>query len=296
MKYTFTGLFTALITPFDSNGKISEKELFALIDKQIEGNVDGIVILGTTGESPTINSNEQKYLIDRSIKYINKRCKVIIGTGSNSTSTTINNSLFAEAAGADGLLVVNPYYNKPTQKGLLEHFKVVAQSVKTPIILYNIEGRTGVNLETPTLVKLSEIPNIVAVKEASGNITQIKEVIAAVPDGFSVLSGDDAITLDLIKSGGHGLVSVMSNILPDRMKNFVDLCNNRDWENASKTKNNLDPLFDVAFVETNPQPLKTMMAASGLCQEIFRLPLTTMDSKNKDVVLNAWERWKANNI
>lgn len=285
-------MFTALITPFEKDGSIDKSNLFKLIDNQINAGVDGIVILGTTAESPTLSSSEQKDIIEISVKYINKRCEVIVGTGSNSTSETIQKSLHAQEVGVDGLLIVNPYYNKPTQKGLFEHFTAIADAVETPIILYNILGRTSVNIETPTLIKLSKHKNIVAVKEASGNLQQIKEVIAAVPVGFTVLSGDDALTIELMKLGGHGVVSVVGNILPFEMVKLVKACSENNQEKAQKINDSLKILFNAAFIETNPQPIKTMMAKDKLCQEIFRLPLTTMENENKVKVLNIWDEWK----
>ena len=291
MESIFKGLYTALITPFSKNGEIDYSALYKLIDQQLSAKIDGIVILGTTGESPTISGDEKKDLIQKSIAYIDGRSQVVIGTGTNCTKTTIENSIFAEKSGADGLLVVNPYYNKPTQKGLYEHFKAVAESVNIPVILYNIKGRTGVNIETPTLLKLAEINNIVSVKEASGDMEQIKTVIKSVPKHFTVLSGDDDITMELIRSGGHGVVSVTSNIVPCEMKDFVQNCIDANFESAITMYNKLSPLFSAAFIETNPQPIKTLLAYKGLCEEIFRLPLTTMEPGNKERLLSVWNEY-----
>lgn len=288
----FKGLFTAIITPFLFDGTLDKVSLCKLIEKQIESNVDGIVVMGTTGESPTISTEEHDEIISFCVQYIDGRCKVIAGTGSNCTHEAIHHSLHAEKAGVDGLLIVNPYYNKPTQKGLYEHFKSIANAVKTPIILYNIEGRTGVNLETSTLLRLAKHPMIVSVKEASGNIAQIKEVIEAVPKGFTVLSGDDGLTMELMQLGGHGAISVLSNILPKEMSNLVKTCEAKSWNQALIIHNNLNNLFQACFIETNPQPIKTLLAHQGECEEIFRLPLTTMEHQNKEALLLVWNNWK----
>ena len=288
----FTGCYTALITPFKENGDLDEDAFTRLINFQIESDIDGLVILGTTGESPTVSAEEHNYIIKRAVEIAHKRTKIIAGTGSNCTAEAIFYSQEAEKSGADGLLQVNPYYNKPTQKGLYQHFKAVAESVKIPIILYNIMGRTGVNLETSTLLKLAEIENIVSVKEASGNLKQIEEVIQAVPENFSVLSGDDGLTLKLCELGGHGVISVLSNILPKEMKGLVDSCNAENWTEAEKIQKKLSPLFEVCFIETNPQPIKTLLAVEGFCEEVFRLPLTTLESENRKKLLKVWETYK----
>ncbi len=292
----FKGLYTAIITPFLSDGTLDKVSLCKLINTQIESKVDGIVVMGTTGESPTISTKEHDEIISLCVQYIDGRCKVIAGTGSNSTREAIHHSQHAEKAGVDGLLIVNPYYNKPTQKGLYEHFKSIADAVNTPIILYNIEGRTGVNLETSTLLRLAKHPMIVSVKEASGNINQIKEVIESVPEGFTVLSGDDGLTMELMKNGGHGLISVLANILPKEMFNLVNSCKRNSWDEASMLSNNLKDLFYACFIETNPQPIKTLLAHHGKCEEVFRLPLTTMEPNNKEKLLFVWNNWNHKSI
>lgn len=284
------GLYTALITPFLSDGSIDEQNLYRLIDHQIENGVDGIVLLGTTGESPTISSQEHDELIAKATQYINKRCKVIAGTGSNCTREAIHHSQQAQLSGVDALLVVNPYYNKPTQKGLYQHFTAVADAVEIPIILYNIEGRTGVNLNTSTLLELAKHPRIVGVKEASGDLIQIEEVINSVPENFVVLSGDDGITAQVMQMGGHGVVSVASNILPQEMTNMVQAGLRGDWITVQAINQLLHTLFDTLFIETNPQPIKTLLSHEGWCEEVFRLPLTTMEDNNKSIVLQTWQQ------
>lgn len=288
----FTGLYTAIITPFRKNGDFDEAAFSRIIEQQISGGVDGIVVLGTTGESPTVTPEEHDMITKLAVNLVNKRVKVIAGAGSNSTQEAIDRSLHAQNVGVDGLLQVNPYYNKPSQEGLYQHFQAIAQSVEIPIILYNIAGRTGVNLETETLLRLVDHPNIVSVKEASGDMKQIKEVINSVPEDFTVLSGDDGLTLDLMKSGGHGVISVLSNVLPTQMQELVTAAREKDWDKAEKSHQNLSDLFNHCFIETNPQPIKTLMAHEGLCEEVFRLPMVNMEEGNKAIVLQDLEDLK----
>jgi len=277
------GVFTAIITPFKEDGSLDEECLKKLIDFNIENGVSGIVPCGTTGESPTLNHDEHDRVIELTVQHINKRVPVIAGTGSNSTAEAIRLSKHAEEAGADGLLIVNPYYNKPTQEGLYRHFKAVADAVKIPVVVYNIKGRTGVNVETATLMRIvKDCSNVVAVKEASGDINQMKDVIAQRPKGFSVLSGDDNITLELIKAGGNGVVSVASNLVPDRMVAMVKAALDGNFEEAEKLNNELTPLFDVEFIETNPIPIKAALAMKGMIKEVYRLPMCELRPENKE--------------
>jgi len=279
----YKGVFTAIITPFKEDGSLDEECLKKLIDFQIENGISGIVPCGTTGESPTLDHDEHDKVIELTIQHVNKRVPVIAGTGSNSTAEAIRLSKHAEEAGADGLLIVNPYYNKPTQEGLYRHFKAVADAVNINVVVYNIKGRTGVNVETPTLVRLmNNCNNIVAVKEASGNLDQMKEVIAKRKEGFAVLSGDDGITLDLIKAGGNGVVSVASNIVPDRMVAMVSKALEGNMEEAEKLNKELDPLFEAEFIETNPIPMKCALAMKGMCKETYRLPMCELMPENKE--------------
>lgn len=289
----FTGVYTAVITPFKSDGSFDEKSFEAIIEQQIAGGVDGLVILGTTGESPTVNPIEHEQIMQCALGCAAGRVTLIAGTGSNSTREAVDLSIAAEQMGYDALLQVNPYYNKPNQEGLYQHFKAVADSVTIPIMLYNIAGRCGVNLETSTLLRLAEHPQIVAVKEASGNLEQIREVITQVPDDFTVLSGDDNLTLELMKMGGHGVVSVLSNALPAEMKALVDACANRKWTPAEAMQEKLAALFKLCFIEPSPQPIKTLMAEKGLCEEAFRLPMIKMEASNKTALLTAWEKFQA---
>lgn len=280
----FEGTFTAIITPFREDGSVDEEALKKLIDYNIENGVSGIVPCGTTGESPTLSNAEHGRVIELTIEHVKKRVPVIAGTGSNCTREAVRLSQHAEEAGADGVLLVNPYYNKPTQEGLYRHFKAIADAVKIPCIIYNIKGRTGVNVETRTLMRLvKERKNIAAVKEASGDINQIKDVIRQRPEGFSVLSGDDNITLELIKAGGNGVISVASNIVPDKMSEMVRLALDGKLEDAEKINSELAPLFEAEFIETNPIPIKYMLSLKGMCNEVYRLPMCELmpDSKEK---------------
>ncbi len=284
----FQGLYTAVITPFQSDESFDEAAFARICEQQIAGGVDGIVVLGTTGESPTISPREHKIILQKAVDIIAGRTKVIAGTGSNCTREAIDLSVAAQQCAMDGLLQVNPYYNKPTQEGMFQHFSKIADHVDIPIMLYNIAGRCGVNLETPTLLRLAKHPNIVAVKEASGNMEQIKQVIQAVPDGFNVLSGDDALTLDIMKHGGHGLVSVLSNAVPKQMKTMIDAATQNNWAQAKEIHMALSDLFGACFLESNPQPIKTIMAEMGFCKTVFRSPMVEMDPKNKEKLLHLW--------
>ncbi len=278
----FTGAYTAIITPFDEKDRVDYDALEILIEMQIKGGIDGIIVCGTTGESPTLNHFEHSDVIRFVIDKARKRVKVIAGTGSNSTKEAIELSKNAELDEADALLLVNPYYNKPTQEGLYRHFKSISEAVHTPIILYNIKGRTGVNIETSTLIRLiKDCPNIIGVKEASGDINQIREVIAKKPGYFTVLSGDDSITFDLMKSGGDGVISVASNIIPDKISKLVKLGLDKNFSDAQKLNEELTPLFKACFIETNPIPIKSMLAMKGLCKEVYRLPLCELLPENR---------------
>lgn len=288
----FEGLYTALITPFTEYNTVDYSALENIIEYQIENNIDGLVPCGTTGESPTLSHEEHDRVIAQTIKFARNRIPVIAGTGSNATNEAIRLSQHAEDAGVDAVLLVNPYYNKPTQKGLYLHFKAVADSVKVPCILYNIKGRTGVNLETETLLRLvSDTKNIVAVKEASGDLIQIEDVINRSKDGFSVLCGDDNLSLEVIKKGGHGVISVASNLFPQKMHELVHSAINGDFKKAEDLDDWFSPFFKACFFETNPIPIKTAMAYKGHCKEIFRLPLCSMQSaEKKNELLNIVDR------
>ncbi len=279
MNQSLTGVFTAIVTPFTDSGKIDEESYAKLIQKQIKAGISGIVPCGTTGESPTLSHQEHDHMIEMTIDLVGGRVPVVAGTGSNSTAEAVRLSLHAQKAGADVVMLVNPYYNKPTQQGLYLHFREIANAIDIPCIVYNIKGRTGVNVETETLLKLVEsCPNVIGVKEASGDLAQMKEVIDQTPAGFSVLSGDDNIALKLIELGGSGVVSVASNIAPGKMVALVNAALNGDFETAKEMDYELSILFKALFLETNPIPIKAAMAMTGLLRENYRLPMCSLSS------------------
>jgi 4-hydroxy-tetrahydrodipicolinate synthase len=288
----FSGVYTALITPFTRSGLVDEEAMARIIDHQIRDGIDGLVPCGTTGESPTLSHPEHDRVIALTVEQARGRVPVIAGTGSNATSEAVRLSQHAQDSGVDAVLLVNPYYNKPTQKGLYLHFKAIADAVHIPCILYNIKGRTGVNLATDTLARLAnDCANIVAVKEASGDIKQMRDVLALGLDGFSVLSGDDNMALDLIESGGDGVISVASNLLPQMIHEMVHLALGGDMAAARTKEALLAPFFAACFCETNPIPIKTAMARYGWCNETFRLPICTLeDERHRQQIYDALDR------
>ncbi len=276
----FKGSIVAIVTPF-KNGKIDEKKLKELIDFQIKNGTSGIVPCGTTGESATLSFEEHDKVIVVTIKQVNKRIPVIAGTGSNSTEEAIMLTKHAAKAGACASLQVAPYYNRPTQKGLYEHFKAVADSVEIPIMLYNIASRTGVNIEPETIARLSrDCKNIVAVKEASGNLEQMARVKLLTGDKFDLLSGDDGLTLPALSIGGTGIVSVVANIVPKDVAALVNEFEKGNIEKARQIHYKLLPLIKAMFIETNPIPVKTAMGLLGMCEPDLRLPLCEMLPEN----------------
>ncbi|MFP3190693.1 MAG: 4-hydroxy-tetrahydrodipicolinate synthase [Thermoproteota archaeon] len=278
----FKGCITAIVTPFQKNLEVDFQGLRRLISFQIENGIDGIVVLGTTGESPTITEEERKQILKVAVDVANGKIPVIAGTGTYSTAESIKMTREAAEIGVDGALIVAPYYNKPTQEGLYRHFKAIAESVDIPIILYNIPGRTGVNIEVSTQSRLLEINNIVSVKEASGNIQQIMDVISILPSNKTVLSGDDNLTFPIMACGGKGVISVVSNILPRQVKELVTSVLNGNLQRAREIHYNLMPIFKAAFLETNPIPIKTAMNLVGLPAGPCRPPLCEMSQQNLD--------------
>jgi 4-hydroxy-tetrahydrodipicolinate synthase len=277
----FQGAFTALITPFTRDGKVDERALRKLVDFQIEGGIDGLVPVGTTGESPTLSPEETEQVIRIVVEQARGRVPVIAGTGSNSTEKAIHMTEKAKRIGASASLQVAPYYNKPTGEGFYRHFTAIADAVDLPMVVYNIPGRTGKNIENPVMLRLAEHRNIAAVKEASGNISQMMDLIAKKPKDFDVLSGDDNLTYPLMALGGRGVISVASNIVPERMKDLTQAALKGDWERARKLHYDLLPLFKGIFLETNPIPIKAAMALKGLVEEVYRLPMCPMSEENK---------------
>src|SRR3989338_2337331 len=269
----FEGAITAMITPFTPNGEIDYEGLRRNVRFQIEEGINGLLPLGTTGETPTLSAEEKEKVAKAVIEEAGGKVPVLVGTGSYSTKTTIEHTKKAKALGADAALIVSPYYNKPTQEGLYLHFKTVAESVDIPIIIYNIQSRTGVNIETGTLLRLSSIKNIISVKEASGNMNQMMDVINQLPKDFVVLSGDDSLTLPLMSLGGRGVISVVSNLLPKKVSRMVELYLEGKTEEAKKLHYELLPIFRAAFIETNPMPIKAAMSICGMPAGKCRLPL-----------------------
>jgi 4-hydroxy-tetrahydrodipicolinate synthase len=278
---TFRGSFVAMITPF-KDGKIDEAKVRELVEFHVAGGTDGLIPCGTTGESPALSHEEHRRLIDVVVAAAAGRLPVVAGTGSNSTAEAISLTKHAERAGARAALVVNPYYNKPTQEGLYRHFRAVAEAVSIPILVYNIQSRTAVNVETDTLARLvRDCRNIVGVKEASGSLDQMSQVVQACGPDFAVLSGDDNITLPLMAIGGRGVVSVIANILPRETSELTHAALDGDWKRARELHYRLFPLARAAFLETNPIPIKEAMAMAGMIEPEFRLPMCRMSDANR---------------
>jgi 4-hydroxy-tetrahydrodipicolinate synthase len=276
----FQGVYTALITPF-KDGKVDFEALGKMIGVQYENGVDGIVPCGSTGESSTLSHEEHEAVIEFCVKRAKGKMKILAGTGSNSTSEAIRLTTSAKKAGCDGALVISPYYNKPTQKGLYLHFKAVADAVDIPIALYNIAGRTGVNIEPATMAKLAkDCKNIIGVKEASGSLDQMSAIKSLIPD-FELISGDDALTLPLLSIGGCGIISVITNIVPSEVAALVKAFNAGDIAKARTIHYRLLPLIKVMFIETNPIPVKTAAGFLGICGGDLRLPMCEMEDANK---------------
>jgi len=280
----FEGAFTALVTPFKDN-KIDYGALEKIIEMQISGGIDGIVPMGSTGESPTVSFEEHKDLIKMVVKLVGNRAKIIAGTGANSTEEAIHLTKAAEDYGVDGAMLVNPYYNKPTQKGLIAHFESIAKSVSLPIIIYNIPSRTGVNFLPENMHELiNRTDNIVAVKEASGDITQMMRVIELCGDRLTLLSGDDNMLLPVLAIGGKGIISVISNFLPSDLKRIVSLYNEGKYEDSKEAFYKILPLMRCMFLETNPIPVKAAMEMLGYCSSHVRLPLVPLSEENRSIL------------
>ena len=284
MNKNFAGLNTAVVTPFTNDKKIDYKALEFLIIRQIENKVDGLVLLGTTAESPTIIEREAEEIICKAVALAKGTTNIIVGTGSNDTQRTLEKTKWAKDLGADAVLLMTPYYNKPNQEGLYRHFSHVADHVNIPIILYNIAGRTAVNLETSTLKKLAQHDNIIGVKEASGDLKQIMDVTSCALKDFIVLSGDDALTYMIMSLGGHGVVSVIANVLPGEMKKLLKV-----GDNSRKIHYKLYELMKALLsYDSNPIPIKSLLAEEGLIIEAYRLPLIAMDGVKKQKLLKIY--------
>jgi 4-hydroxy-tetrahydrodipicolinate synthase len=269
----FTGTGTALVTPFRRDGSLDEPTLRALIKRQIDAGIDFLVPCGTTGESPTLTREEHLRVVEIAVEQAKGRVPVLAGAGGYNTAEVIALARELAEIGAAGILSVTPYYNKPTQEGLFQHYQAIAQAITLPIVVYSVQGRTGVNVEPATVRRLAAIENIIGIKEASGNISQMAAILNAVPDDFTVLSGDDAITLPLIALGGRGVISVVSNEVPAEMARLTRLALSGDFVAAREIHRRVHPLMEVNFVESNPIPVKAAMAQMGLLEAVWRLPL-----------------------
>ena len=278
------GCGTALVTPFSQDGAVDENALRNLVNWQVESGIDFLVPCGNTGETPTLNHDEWLRVIDLTIEVVAGRVPIVAGATSNSTQDAVAKAKeVAQRPGVNAILTASPYYNKPTQEGQYRHFRAIAEAVDKPIILYNVPGRTSANLEPATLARLSEVPNIVGVKEASGNMTQIAEVLNLVPETFLVLSGDDAVTLPVIALGGVGVISVASNEIPREMAEMTRAALNNDWATARTLHRKYLPLMNANFIESSPLPVKAVLAMMGKIEEVYRLPLLPMrrDTRSK---------------
>ena len=285
MRTAFTGVGTALITPFTQSGAVDDAGVKRLARRQIDAGVHFLVPCGTTGETPTLTEDERRRVVELVVEEAAGRVPVLAGAGGYDTRDVAHAARAMEKAGAQGLLSVTPYYNKPTPEGLYQHFTVVADATPLPIILYNVPGRTGCNIDATTCARLATIPTIVGVKEASGNIQQMVEVCRAVPSDFIVLSGDDALTLPLMAVGGRGIISVASNEIPAEMSQMVEAAERGDFAAARQIHTRLLPLLLGNFIESNPGPVKFAMAAMGLCEEVFRLPMVSPRPASKEKIL-----------
>ena len=281
----FKGTGTALITPFNEDLSVDYTSLKDIVRQQLKGGVDALIVLGTTGESPVINDEERKKIVSTVQEEVNGKIPVIVGTGTNNTMHVVELNRMAEELSADGLLIVNPYYNKGTQKSLVEHYSYISERTTLPIILYNVPSRTGMNILPSTAIEIFEkCRNVVAIKEASGNISQIAELIAQKPPDFRVLSGNDDQTLPIMALGGEGVVSVFSNPYPQLMKRLTDALINYKMEEAVKLNSKFNDLMNKLFIEASPAPVKYVMSRLGLCKNVLRMPLSRLTDKNVPVL------------
>jgi 4-hydroxy-tetrahydrodipicolinate synthase len=287
MRTPWTGCGTALVTPFTRDGALDEAGVRRLARRQIDAGMHFLVPCGTTGESPTLSEEERFRVVALVVEEADGRVPVLAGAGGYDTREVIHTAQKMKRLGAAGILSVTPYYNKPTQEGLFQHYSKIAGEVGLPIIVYNVPGRTGCNVEVATLARLSQVANIAGVKEASGNVSQMCEICRAVPDDFVVLSGDDALTLPLMAIGGHGTISVIGNEAPREMSRMVELAESGDFAGARAIHRQLMPLMSANFVESNPIPVKAAMAAMGLLEEIYRLPMVPPSDASRRRILDA---------
>jgi len=287
MRQAFTGVGTALVTPFTKSAALDEAAVRRLGRRQIDAGIHFLCPCGTTGESPTLTDAEKLRIVEILVAEAGGRVPILAGAGGYNTKEVIELAREMEKRGASGFLSVTPYYNKPTQEGLYQHYKAIADSTALPIVVYNVPGRTGVNVEIATLARLAQIPNIVGVKEASGNVTQMVDVCRSVPDSFLVLSGDDALTLPLMSVGGRGIISVASNEIPAEMAQMVEAAERNDFAAARAVHDRIVALMQINFIEANPVPVKAAMAAMGLLEETYRLPMCPPKPESREKILKA---------
>lgn len=288
----FKGSIVAIVTPFKRDGEIDEENLRKLVEFQIENGTDGIVPCGTTGEASTLDYEEHDKVIEIVVHQAKKRVPIIAGTGSNSTKEAIEITEHAKKVGADGALLVTPYYNKPSQEGLYRHYKTVAEAVALPQVLYNVPGRTGINMLPQTVARLAEIPNIVAIKEAAGSIQQASELISLCGDRINILSGDDFITFPLLACGGSGVISVTANIMPKEIAAMIDAFDAGNMEEARRLHLYLMKIHNAMFIETNPVPVKTALGLMGKCAGEVRLPMAPMSEANTEKLAGVMREYK----
>ena len=289
MRRLWTGCGTALVTPFKRDTSLDEAGVRRLARRQIDAGIHFLVPCGTTGESPTLSEDERIRIVQLVAEEAAGEVPVLAGAGGYDTREVIATARRMKDAGAQGILSVTPYYNKPTAEGLFQHYTAIAGEVGLPIIVYNVPGRTGLNVDVQTLVRLSGVPNVVGVKEASGNVSQMCEICRAVPDDFIVLSGDDALTLPLMAIGGHGIISVASNEVPAEMARMVEFAERHDYAAARRVHRELMPLMSVNFIESNPIPVKSAMAALGLIEEVYRLPMVPPHPASREKIVATLE-------
>ena len=292
MRTPFTGVGTALVTPFRKDGSIDEAGVRRLVRRQLDAGIHFLSPCGTTGEAPTLSHAEKIRVVELVVEENAGRVPVLAGAGGYDTRDTIALVRDMEKVGADGILSVTPYYNKPTPEGLYQHYKAIAESTSLPIILYNVPGRTGVNVDVATILRLSDVPNIVGVKEASGNVVQMCEIYATVPNDFILLSGDDPLTVAVMAIGGRGVISVASNAAPAEMVQIVEMAEKGDYASARRLHTWLLPFCQVNFVEANPIPVKAAMAAMGLLEEHYRLPLVPPSAAARDKIMRVLQNLK----
>jgi len=285
----FTGTGTALVTPFQADGSLDERAMRRLVGRQIEAGIDFLVPCGTTGESPTLTREEHLRAVRITVEAAKGKVPVLAGAGGYNTSEVIALARDLAALGADGILSVTPYYNKPTQEGLFQHYRAIAEAVSLPVILYSVQGRTGVNIEPATVKRLAEIENVIGIKEASGNVSQMAAILNAVPDDFIVLSGDDAITLPVVSLGGRGVISVVSNEIPAEMSQLTRLALQGDFAGARAIHRRFHSLMEINFVESNPGPVKAALAEMGLLEAVWRLPLVPPKAENRSRIREVLE-------